>query len=43
MYVKSISWTRFTSWTGEELQTLAQEMVDQPAEVIDRVKRVLAN
>jgi hypothetical protein len=29
--------------TGEELQTLAQEMVNQPPEVIDRVKRFLAN
>ena len=29
--------------TGEELQTLIQEVMNQPAEVIERTKKFLAN
>ena len=29
--------------TGEELQTLIQEVMNQPAEVIERAKKFLAN
>jgi tripartite-type tricarboxylate transporter receptor subunit TctC len=29
--------------TGEELQTLIQELMNQPAEVIERAKKFLAN
>jgi hypothetical protein len=29
--------------TGEELQNLIKEIMEQPREVLDRVKKVLAN
>ena len=35
--------TEFDPVTGEELETTAKEVISQPPEVIDRLKKVLGN